>query len=91
MTIRRVVVALLIAVVFGGVLSSVYIDISYDASMPRVPQPDTGRVYLLVVNHGAHVYVNREELNRANFVHDVFVLGLCCVLALVAIQQYWKE
>lgn len=91
-TLRRVVVAVLIVGVFASILSFAYIHFSYDASMPRSPQLDTGRTYLLIVNHGDRVYVNRAELDRANFVfHDLFVFGLGCVLALVFIKQYWTE
>lgn len=81
---------LLVAGVLGSIVAVGYIHFSYDASMPRSPQPSEGRVYCLTVNHGDRVYVNQYELNRANFVfHDISVLGLACVLALVFVKQYW--
>jgi cell division protein YceG involved in septum cleavage len=87
---RQTLIVLLVVTVFASILTCAYIHISYGASMPRTPQPEAGRIYLLRVNHGTLVYVNREELDRANFVfHTIFLLGMCSVLALAFIKQYW--
>jgi len=88
--VRQTMIVLLVITVFASILTVTYIHLSYGASMPRTPQPGVGRIYLLRVNHGTLVYVNREELDRANFVfHTVFLLGMCSVLALAFIKQYW--
>lgn len=62
--------ALFVLVVFFclGLLSNVYIHLSYAARMPRSPQPTTGRTFAINVNHGTLVYVNRDELKEARFV-----------------------
>jgi hypothetical protein len=45
--------------------------------MPKAAQPETGRVYSLVVDHGAVVYVTKDELTLANFVlYDLLVIGI---------------
>jgi hypothetical protein len=89
---RKALIVQLLVGVFSSVLAFAYIHMSYDASMPRTPQPENGRVYPLRVNHGTRVYVNQQELDRANFVfHDVFILGVLSVLALAIIRQYWDE
>jgi hypothetical protein len=88
---KRIIIALLIIGVFASILSFAYIHMSYGASMPRTPQIESGRVYPLTVNHGTRVYVTQQELERANFVfHKVFLLGVCCVLALAFVKQYWN-
>ena len=44
--------------------------------MPKTPDPESGRVYSLAVNHGVVVYVTQHELALANFVlYGVFVMG----------------
>jgi cell division protein YceG involved in septum cleavage len=87
---RQTLIVLLVVTVFASVLTCAYIHISYGSSMPRTPQPEVGRIYPLRVNHGTLVYVNRQELDRANFVfHPVFLFGMCSVLALAFIKQYW--
>lgn len=89
-SLKSAVVGLLVAGVFVSVLAFAYIHFSYDTSMPRVPDPADGRIYRLVVNHGDLVYVNRQELDRADFVfHYAFGLGLVCVLGLAFVRQYW--
>jgi hypothetical protein len=89
---RKTLIVFLVVSVFSSILAFTYIHISYGTSMPRTPQPDAGRIYPLSVNHGTKVYVNRKELDRANFVvHKVFLFGLCSVLALALIRQYWDE
>ena len=45
--------------------------------MPKAAQPESGRVYSLVVDHGAVVYVTKHELTLANFVlYDLLVIGM---------------
>jgi hypothetical protein len=89
---KAMAVAFLGSAVFASVAWGVYIHLSYASSMPRVPQPDSGRTYALVVNHGTQVYVTRQEFVRANFAfHEVLGFALVCILALALIKQYWHE
>jgi len=42
--------------------------------MPASPQPETGRVYRIAVNHGDVRYVSQKEFERAHFVRYKMVL-----------------
>jgi hypothetical protein len=89
---RQTLIVLLVCGVFSSIGAVTYIHLSYGASMPRAPQPENGRIHRLSVNHGTLVYVNQHELDRANFVlHDISIFGMCSVLALAFIKQYWNE
>jgi hypothetical protein len=75
---------------FACILYAGYIHTTYLSSMPRTPQPDVGRVYPVLVK--ATVYVNRAELDRANFaLKTVPIIGACCFAGMVAIKQYWNK
>jgi hypothetical protein len=51
--------------------------------MPRSPQPETGRTYRITAQYGAAVYVNKQELDRLNFVkYDLTTLSGVGMLAL---------
>jgi hypothetical protein len=87
---KKAIEALLIMTFGASILYAGYIHTAYLASMPRIPQPDTGRVY--EVDLKVPVYVNRDEFGRANFaLKTVPIIGGCCFLALVAIKQYWDK
>jgi hypothetical protein len=59
--------------------------------MPAAPQPTTGRIYRLVVNHGAVVYVNDEEFKRADFAfHQLFLIEFSVTVALYLLDRYKK-
>jgi hypothetical protein len=89
---RQTIIALLAVAVIASIAWGVYIHISYGSSMPRVPEPDSGRTYALVVNHGTQVYVTHQEFLRANFAfHEVLVFALGCIFALALIKLYWNE
>jgi hypothetical protein len=65
------VLAIILAASFSTIiLSQGYIHISYDYQMPAVPQPGTGRIHSITVNHGDVRYVTQEEFARAHFVLD---------------------
>jgi hypothetical protein len=50
------------------VFSQIYLHEDYSSRMPTSPRPESGRVYRIMVNHGAVRYVTSEELARAHFV-----------------------
>lgn len=55
----------------------IWVDVSYDYRMPKVPRPESGRVYSLIVDHGVVVYVTKHELAFANFAfYDFLVIGM---------------
>ena len=58
------------------IAANAYVDSEYAYNMPESPQPASGRIYRIMVNHGSIVYVNKRELARAHFVfHDLFNVG----------------
>jgi hypothetical protein len=63
---KTVVVALLATTMIASILGTGYVHTTYLATMPRTPDPAAGRIYPVVVK-AVSVYVNREELDRANF------------------------
>jgi hypothetical protein len=80
---RNVVLGLIGCVVLFTVLAGVYLDVRYAYTMPREPQPQFGRVFRVVVNHGTVVYVNKEEFDRMNFI-EYDLMPISGVGALVA-------
>jgi hypothetical protein len=81
---------LLIIVFCAGLLAGVYIHLSYAASMPRIPDPITGRVIRITVNHGTVVYVTRQEFERAEWVFGTGAyLTFAAGLLLAFVSVYW--
>lgn len=90
--IRKSVIGLLIVVFCAGLLSNVYIDLSYWANMPRTPDAVTGRVFDIYVNHHTLVYVTRGELDRAKFVFGfVWDATIAAGVLLAFVKVYWKD
>jgi len=79
---KKLLIAGLLAISLATLLAYVYKEISYSTSMPKSPQPDTGRVRAISVNHGVIVYVTEEEFRRAHLIgHSFFYFGLWCGVA----------
>ncbi len=49
-------------------VAMIYIPFHYAAVMPRSPQPETGRIYAVKAQYEVVVYVNKQELDRRDFV-----------------------
>jgi hypothetical protein len=89
---RKLVISTLSVIALLLVLWPPYIDLTYAFWMPTSPQPDQGRIYRLVVNHGSVVYVNETELHRAEFAFTwIFLIGIICGGILGLCLAYWKE
>jgi len=87
---RNFVIAAVIAVFCVGLALNVYIDLSYWATMPRVPEASTGRVVRIVVNHGTVVYVTPQEFLWADRIYRMgFPIVIAAGLSLLAIKIYW--
>jgi hypothetical protein len=78
---KKVLIVLAASICFFTVGGGVYIDVHYSAVMPGSPQPSTGRIYRMVVNHGYVVYVNKRELEWADFFEKL--TDICGVGALL--------
>ena len=68
--IRKFIISVLTSLIFISIACPTYIDLTYSDRMPSSPQPEAGRTYRIVVNHGFVVYVTRDEFDRATFIHN---------------------
>ena len=66
---KKTLVCLLVGTVVFTFAAEIYIRIRYAAVMPRSPEPQTGRVYRTMVAWGNVVYVNKQEIERVDFVN----------------------
>lgn len=89
---RRVLVIFLTVLFFFSLAANVYIDLDYAYTMPGAPQPKTGRVYRITVDHGSVVFVNKQELAWANFVfHDLFNVATVCFILIFVLTVDFRE
>ena len=89
---RKYVMSALLLVFFAGLLSDTYTHLSYWANMPRTPDPATGRVFHIYVNHHTLVYVTERERDRAEFVFTFVGYGTFAVAVLLAFATvYWTD
>jgi len=67
---------------FVTISANLYVRFHYAASMPRSPQPESGRVYPIPAQYGGTVYINKVELDRRSFVEDVLtsIFGISMAL-----------
>jgi len=89
---RTCTIAFLLAVFSAGLISNVYIHLSYWANMPRTPQVALDRILPIRVNHGTLVYVTRKEFDRARFVFgfgSYVTIGAGLLLAFVRLN--WAD
>jgi hypothetical protein len=75
----KLVVAGLFAVMMTSVLLAEYTEVAYSVAMPSAPDPATGRVHRLVVNHGHAVFVNDPELGYKRLTEHLMLLGICAL------------
>ncbi len=68
----------LLTIFFVSLLVHVGIELNYASHKPQSPQPQTGRVIRIIINHGSTVYVSQEELHRFTSVQTT---ALCAMLA----------
>src|SRR5579863_9427876 len=88
---RRLVISTLAVIALTTLLWPVYIDYAYAYEMPTSPQPSQGRNYRLVVSHGSVVFVNGNELHRAEFAFNrIFLIGIISGGLLGICLVYWK-
>ncbi len=75
-TFRKTLMGILAATLFADVGANVYIHLNYYAYMPRLPQPQDGRVYEISVN-------------RAEFISNYGEwVALVCGIALIILSVY---
>ena len=85
---RTAAIAFLLVIFCVGVFSEVYVHLSYSANMPRTPDPATGKVFRITVNHGTVVYVTQREFERAKWLFGTgsyLTFGAGLLLALVKV------
>ncbi len=87
--VRTVVAAVLITPLLLTIVLGSYLEFHYDAVMPRSPQPQTTRVYRLMVKGGSVVYVNQREFDLLNFIRHYMlsVSGICAMFAFLLMRD----
>jgi hypothetical protein len=72
-------IRILLTLFIASLVATMYIHYSYAAEMPRTPDPKTGRLYSITVNHGAGRFVSAGELRTANFILSYgWLFGTLC-------------
>ena|SRR5437868_10107188 len=90
--VRQIFIVVLFAIFFVGIASSIYIHLDYAATMPTSPQPETGRIYSIKVNHGFVRFVTKKELDFANFVFEkLFVFGMAAFGLAMLLEFYFPR
>src|ERR1700733_13906081 len=88
---KRTVVSLLVATVLFTVAAEIYIRVHYAAVMPRSPEPQTGRIYRTMAAFGTAVYVNKQEIDRVDFVnYDLMSVSAIFMLLLYYLKARLK-
>lgn len=67
--VRRTVIYLIAGAMALILAANIYIAVHYYSVMPRLPDPQTHRVYRMMVAFGGHVYVNKKERDLIDFLH----------------------
>ena len=84
--------AILVIVFVVCLGSGIYVNLKYSASMPKTPDPATGRVVEINLNHGTRVYVTRRESDRARLIlNEGAYLAIVSALLMASIQAFWKK
>ena len=68
--VRLVFRTLVFGLGFITLATNLYVRFYYASAMPRSPQPETGRVYVIPALYGGSVYVTQKEYERRIFVRD---------------------
>ena len=58
-------------------------EINYSIVMPKAPDPATGRVHRLVVNHGYVIFVNDDERRYKSETEYLFLAGICAMMVAI--------
>ncbi|MDR3763668.1 MAG: hypothetical protein P4M01_06175 [Acidobacteriota bacterium] len=80
---RWTVMLALAVVLYFCVAANIQLQIDYTKSMPRSPQPSTGRIYPVDVSHDVHRYVTQQELTHSQVVQlGLYPLALVCLIGI---------
>jgi hypothetical protein len=86
---KKVVAGLLFGAFIASVAYLCYLHVYFAYYMPRNPDPTTGRVFLVTVNHGYHVYVTQRERACLNCAENemMFGGGVAFLIACIILNQ----
>lgn len=91
---RNIAAAIVLILCFFTFFSNLYIRFHYAASMPRSPEPESGRIYPVPAQYGGTVYVSYSEFKRREFVEDnltwAAILSLTLYGGLGTSLGWWK-
>ena len=83
---KRAIAGVLFAFCLSVVILIIYTPVHYYSVMPRIPQPQTGRLYPTMAAFGARVYVNQREHDWLDFLHydlmSAFAVSMVLLYAL---------
>ena len=65
-----------------------HIHTSYAESMPHTPDAASGRVHLLIVNHGVRVYVTDDEKLKKEMMEQIGFAAAFISVLLMGVLQY---
>jgi hypothetical protein len=85
--IRKAIVALLVALCFAILGTTICLDEHFYRTRPREPEPAAGRVYPQFVHHGARVFLTHTETLPLQYFWYPFMALM--VLAYL-LNQRWK-
>ncbi len=72
---RRVLIGLLLAGLFYALGRSFYLNAVFATTLPRKPDPASGRVHAITVQHGTHVFASDEDMRTLNGTQRDIMLG----------------
>jgi len=89
---RRLLLIVFVVGFTGCLFWQVWLDVIYSTQMPKSPQPESGRIYEISVNHGTIVHIRREELARATFVFEKLLwIEFACLAGIGVLRVYYRE
>lgn len=78
-----IVICLLVPIAYAT-LAEVKLDQFYSRTLPRTPDPESGRIYEIGVNHIIR-YATAQEVARHKRVDSIFWVGVACGVVAIAI------
>jgi hypothetical protein len=72
-------------IAFVGIMWASYLSSTYQATLPRYPDPVAGRIYPRNI-HGVVVYQTRDQRDRIDRIEYSWIVMLVAMFALIAIR-----
>ncbi len=86
-TVKRSLLVALVLIFFGCLLATIGTELDDAWYRPGSPDPQSGRIFEVVINHGTHVYLTQSERDRLRFVKGPLFAFLLVDFAVIGL---WK-